>query len=188
MLARSSAAGFSSTSRHADPTSVKRETITVKCRQARVLISEDLNDSLTPDQQQALEAHLSRCRRCRVLSAYVRQAVTLLRQLPEDAPTPGFWQRLRPRVPESPKRRWAWVPVLSVRQRRELALPAAAAAVAMLALVCWRPTVRQPSRTAPPSQSLYVLQCVEQHASYGGDNPLLEEALLIDTTTGEDTH
>lgn len=60
----------------------------------------------------------------------------------------------------------------------------AAAAMAAMALVCFGPSNQSPDSDAPSSHTLYVLQCVEQHVTYGGDTLLGQDVVLIDTTGG----
>jgi len=76
-------------------------------------------ETLSPDQQAALEAHLRRCEACAALDAAWRQAETLLQGAPAPAPRPGFAARWRMR-----ERAW--------RQRRQRRFNALAAGVVLV--------------------------------------------------------
>lgn len=157
----------------------------MKCRTARHLISEQLSRRLREDRKESLEAHVQECGACRRLRVDMRRAVSALQALPVDETGLGFWDRLRPRLPESPSRRWAWLPLFSPRRQAELALPmAVAAATAIAMMLCKSPSGPLPQPQQSPN--VYVLQCVEQHATYGGYQSLGEEVILV--ANGSESH
>ena len=156
----------------------------MKCRTARGLVSEYLSRTLSAEQRQGVETHLRECSACEKLLADMRQAVRALQLLPTDQPAAGFWDRLIARLPESPRRRWAWVPLLYPRRRLQIALPALVAAAAAMAVMFPKTPERSVRQESSSKQALYVLQCVEQHATYGGDRLLGQEAIPVESGGG----
>ncbi|PIU92811.1 MAG: hypothetical protein COZ06_27975 [Armatimonadetes bacterium CG_4_10_14_3_um_filter_66_18] len=161
-----------------------QEARAVKCKTARGLVSEYVSRILSAEQKQSVEAHLRECSACEKLHADMRQAVRALQLLPTDQPAAGFWNRLSARLPASPKRRWAWVPLQSPRLRLQVALPALVAAATAMAVMFPKTPERSVRHVQSSKQALYVLQCVEQHATYGGDRLLGQEAIPVESGNG----
>jgi len=64
------------------------------CQELAELATEYLEGALLPHERSRLEAHLRRCRRCRVLLQQLRATVRLTRRLSEEASPTGAKEAL----------------------------------------------------------------------------------------------
>jgi len=114
------------------------------------LLSALLDGELTPDEEQAVRAHLSTCEQCRRELRLISEGRTLVRDLPAVDPPFGFYERM-----VRPRHRWARAGVAALAA-------GAAASVGVMALAAPREATVSP----------HVAQLVDAHtasASTSGD-------------------
>ena len=153
------------------------------CETCRPLLSEYADGWLDPKRRRQVEAHLTRCTACTTLVGDFRTMGGLLRGLPLAQTSPSFDAQLAARLAQtkhsSVQASWLsqlaeWLRPASAVWRPALAFSAAAAAVAGV-LVFQHPTVVVTPQT-PAVEGALVAQCVQQHRSYVGAQPLSDPA------------
>ena len=75
----------------------------MKCKSIETMILRSLDGRLDERSGAILSAHLESCPACRRLDAEYRSILGVLREGPQAAPLPGFWDRLSPRLREERK-------------------------------------------------------------------------------------
>jgi anti-sigma factor RsiW len=72
----------------------------MNCKKAEKWMLKSLDGRLESRAEALLSKHLEACPSCRKAQAEYRSMLSLLRQAPDTAPLPRFWERLEPRLRE----------------------------------------------------------------------------------------
>lgn len=150
----------------------------MRCRRIHHWMNEYIEERLPVKEKRAVESHLATCAACRQLATDMQEILTNLRTLPHATTSDSFWARLQQRLPEHQTfglterirerfRAWVGAPV------NQWATVSAAVAIVVVLTVA---LLRQNQETVNPERSLahsyFVMQCVEQHAAYAGEETM----------------
>jgi len=123
------------------------------------LVGLALGETLTD----AVHGHAAACLTCARQVAEAREGLRLAREVEQDEPEEDFWRRLRDQTVDRVR-----VDDAARRRRARYAWSLAAAATVLLSVLVWyRPDLRRPSGTRPPSATVWVaLPPAEQDAGW----------------------
>jgi anti-sigma factor RsiW len=144
----------------------------VTCSDYELLIGDAVDGTLDPAQQQALDAHLATCARCRALAGDFRTLRALSQTLEPQVPPPQVWNRIAAAVESDRRRWWAMAPLVTGWR------PAAVAAlsVVVVAGILWLawPTL-SPQGSVPVSETAATEEVSEPQADVEADMKLAED-------------
>jgi len=163
----------------------------MKCRQVKKLVMDYLDSTLPAAQSCELELHLQHCARCREGVESMRVVGETLRNLPQQQASADFWERLEARLPQ----RLSLSDRLVARLEEWLQLPTrrwamAGVGLAIASLLIFVTVKREgvePTVTQHQPSVAYVMQCVEQHAVYAGDQTMPELSVPDPAVMGGNT-
>jgi anti-sigma factor RsiW len=141
----------------------------MNCEQCIERLGDAVDETLSSDEREQIEAHCRGCEACRDLLADLKEIRAAAAGLERLSPSPALWNAIAAKVeplafaPRPPRRQWA-APTLT---RRGGALAAAAALVLTLGTAAWFALGPQPRGTESPAEltrtAATELQLADQH-------------------------